>query len=93
MPTKIFKVAEARASFSSLLARAKEGEEVMITKGSEPQARIVPPAKAVQREAAPLKHLNLPDDLFDREEPDQADIDAGDHSDALGIWRGPPAPS
>ena len=24
MPTKIFKVAEARASFSSLLARAKE---------------------------------------------------------------------
>ena len=43
MPTKIFKVAEARASFSRLLARAKEGEEIVIAKGTEPQARIVPP--------------------------------------------------
>ncbi len=93
MPTKIFKVAEARASFSSLLARAKEGEEIMITKGSEPQARIVPPAEAAQREAAPLKHLNLPDDLFDREDQEQAAIDAGDFGDALGIWRGPPKAS
>ena len=93
MPTKIFKVAEARASFSYLLARAKEGEEIMITKGSEPQARIVPPAEAAQREAAPLKHLNLPDDLFDREDPEQAMIDAGDYSDTLGIWRGPPKAS
>ena len=90
MPTKIFKVAEARASFSSLLVRAKEGEEIMITKGSEPQARIVPPAEAVQREVAPLKHLNLPDDLFDREDPEQAMIDAGDYGDSLGIWHGPP---
>ena len=88
MPTKTFKVAEARASFSSLLARAKEGEEIMITKGSEPQARIVPPTEAAQREAAPLKHLNLPNDLFDHEEPEQAMIDAGDYSDTLGIWRG-----
>ena len=90
MPTKIFKVAEALASFSSLLARAKEGEEIMITKGSEPQARIVPPAETVQREAAPLKHLNLPDDLFDREDQEQAMIDAGDYGDSLGIWRGRP---
>lgn len=93
MPTKVFKVAEARASFSSLLARAKEGEEIMIIKGSEPQARIVPPAKAAQREASPLKHLDLPDDLFDREDPEQATIDAGSYSDTLGIWRGPPKDS
>ncbi|MDE0388547.1 MAG: type II toxin-antitoxin system prevent-host-death family antitoxin [Rhodospirillales bacterium] len=93
MSTKIFKVAEARASFSSLLARAKEGEEIMITKGNEPQARIVPPAEAGQREAAPLKHLNLPDDLFDLEDREQAMIDAGSHSDTLGIWRGPPKAS
>ena len=79
-----------RAGFSRLLARAKEGEEIVITKGSKPQARIVPPAEAGQREAAPLKHLNLPDDLFDRAEPEQAMIDAGDCSDTLGIWRGPP---
>lgn len=93
MPTRIFKVAEARASFSRLLAQAKEGEEVLITKGNEPQARIVPPAEVAQREAAPLKHLDLPDDLFDHEDAEQAAIDAGDYSDTLGIWRGPPKPS
>ena len=43
-----------------------------------------------QREAAPLKHLNLPDDLFDHEDQEQAAIDAGECSDTLGIWRGPP---
>ena len=90
MPTRFFKVAEARAQFSHLLTRAKEGEEIMIVKGSEPQARIVPPAAAAQREAAPLKHLDLPDDLFDDEDAEQAAIDAGDSSDTLGIWRGPP---
>ena len=38
-----------------------------------------------QREAAPLKHFNLPDNLFDHEHQEQAMIDAGDHSDSLGI--------
>ena len=93
MPTRIFKVAEASASFSRLLAQAKEGEEVLITKGNEPQARIVPPAEVAQREDAPLKHLDLPDDLFDHEDAEQAAVDAGDYSDTLGIWRGPPKPS
>ena len=46
--------------------------------------------EAGQQEAAPLKHL---DDLFDREEPEQAMIDAGDYGDTLGIWRGPPKAS
>ena len=46
-----------------------------------------------QREAAPLKHLDLPDDLFDQEDQEQAAIDAGEFSDALGIWRGPPKAS
>ena len=45
-------------------------------------------AEAGQREAAPLKHLNLPDDLFDRDDPEQAAIDAGDYSNAVGIDRG-----
>ena len=49
--------------------------------------------EAGQREAAPLKHLNLPDDLFDREEPEQAMIDAGDRSDTLGIDRGMTIPA
>ena len=50
----------------------------------------MPLAQAGQREAAPLKHLDLPDDLFDHEDPEQAAIDAGDHNDGVGIWRGPP---
>ena len=49
--------------------------------------------EAGQREAAPLKHLNLPDDLFDREDPEQAAIDAGDYSDAVGIDRGMTIPA
>lgn len=46
-----------------------------------------------QREAAPLKHLDLPDDLFDHEDAEQAAIGAGEYSDGVGIWRGPPKAS
>jgi len=92
MPTAIYKTAEARTRFSELLARAKAGEEILIAKGDEPQARLLPPAKAAERESAPLAHLRLPDDLFD-DDAEQAAIDAGDHNDALGIWRGRPTAS
>ncbi len=88
MPPTTFKIAEARACFSSLLARAKAGEEILILKGNEPQARIVPPGESGKREEAPLKHLCLPDDIFDHEDSEEAAIDAGDHNDDLGIWRG-----
>ena len=90
MPFDTYKIAEARAQFSVLLNRAKAGEEILITKGREPQARIVPPPAAVRREPAPLAHLRLPDDLFDGEDPEQAAIDAGEFSDDVGIWRGRP---
>ena len=50
-------------------------------------------AEAGLREAAPLKHLDLPDDLFDREEPEQTMIDAGDCGVTFGIWRGSPKAS
>ena len=51
----------------------------------------MPPAARGDREAAPLGHLRLPDDLFDGDDPEQAAIDAGDQSDDLGIWHGRPA--
>ena len=88
MPPAAYKVEEARAHFSELLARARAGEEIVITKGREPQARLLPPAGRGKRETAPLGHLRLPDDLFDGDDPEQAAIDAGVHSDALGIWHG-----
>ena len=56
-------------------------------------ARLLPPGEAVKRETAPLRHLGLPDDLFDREDVEQAAIDAGEGSDSLGIWRGRPSDS
>ena len=65
MSSATYKAAEARANFSELLARAKAGEEITITEGGEPQARLVPPAGPAHREIAPLGHLGLPDDLFD----------------------------
>ncbi len=92
MTSGTYKISEARAHFSELLERAKEGEEILITKGKEPQARLVPPAESARREAAPLKYLKLPEDLFDDDEPEQAAIDAGDYSDEVGIWTGPAAP-
>ena len=91
MPPATYKIAEARAHFSELLARARSGEEIVITKGQEPHARLVPPTARGDREAAPLGHLRLPDDLFDGADPEQAAIDAGDRSDDLGIWHGRPA--
>ena len=87
MPPATYKIAEARAQFSELLARARSGEEILITKGREPHARLVPPAETGQREPAPLAHLHLPDDLLDDEDPEQAAIDAGEGTDSLGIWR------
>ena len=93
MPPASYKIAEARAHFSELLARARAGEEIVITKGHEPHARLVPPTGTGAREPAPLAHLALPDDLFDGDDPQQDAIDAGAGTDALGIWRGLPGAS
>jgi len=84
----MYKVAEARARFSELLARASSGEEIIIAKGSSPLARLAPISESSVRESAPLAYLALPDDLFDAEDTEQAAIDAGEFNDSLGIWQG-----
>ena len=93
MPSATYEIAEARARFSELLARARAGEEIVITKDCEPHARLLPPVRRGGQEMAPLGHLRLPDDLFDGDDPEQAAIDADDQNDALGIRRGRPAVS
>ena len=37
-----FKIAEAKAHFSELVARAEAGEEVIIARGDRPVARLAP---------------------------------------------------
>lgn len=66
------------------------GTDVSVRRRIRQVETIMPLAQAEQREAAPLKHLDLPDDLPDHDEPEQGAIDTGDYSDAVGIWRGPP---
>ena len=78
-----------REALREVLARRRSGGFVS---GARMDGRIADMI-AAKRETAPLRHLGLPDDLFDREDAEQAAIDAGDHGDALGIWRGPPAAS
>lgn len=61
-----------------------------MAKGQKLLSGAVPADETGERESAPLKHLGLPDDLFDSRDPVQAAIDAGEHNDAAGIWNGSP---
>ena len=88
-----YKIAEARARFSELVERASRGEEITILRGETIRALLVPAEDVGKRAFGALRHLSLPDDLFDRDDPHQASIDAGEHTDASGIWREKPAGS
>ena len=59
-----------------------------MAKEQEFQPRMGSANEVGDRECAPLKHLGLPDDLFDNSDPVQAAIDAGEYNDSTGIRRG-----
>ncbi len=61
-----------------------------MAKGQKLLPGAVPANRTGDRESAPLKHLRLPDDLFDSRDPVQAAIDAREYNDSAGIWSGPP---
>lgn len=82
-----YKIAEARARFSELVERASRGEEITILRGETIRARLVQAEDVGKRVFGALRLLSLPDDLFDQDDPQQASIDAGEHTDATGIWR------
>ncbi|WP_137130701.1 type II toxin-antitoxin system prevent-host-death family antitoxin [Rhizobium sp. FY34] len=86
-----YKISEARRNFAEVLARAHQGEEIIIMRGNEVYARISP-ADGGKRPFGLLRHRGLPDDIFNEADAEQAAIDAGDWNDAVGIWQGKPLP-
>jgi prevent-host-death family protein len=60
-----FTIREAKVQLSKLIARAEAGEEIMIARGPEPVARLVPLNPAVRRRFGALAgKINLPDEFF-----------------------------
>lgn len=58
------KVQEAKTHLSALLARVEKGEEIVIARGSEPVARLVPIEGRDER-ALGFVVYTVPDDFFD----------------------------
>lgn len=97
------KIAEAKAHFSELVARAEAGEEILISRGNRPVARIVPLGPKAPRQPGIAAHWkNDPDwDALAKavaEPPDEDDLTAaeGALSDDMGISLTPgpgPAPA
>ncbi|MCF6371244.1 type II toxin-antitoxin system Phd/YefM family antitoxin [Rhizobium halophilum] len=91
MPQTNYKISEARKNFAEVLERANQGEEIIIMRGNEVYARIGP-ADGGKRPFGLLRHRQLPDDLFDNHDAEQAAIDAGDFNDDTGVWQGASVP-
>lgn len=89
MPQTSYKISEARKHFAEVLERASHGEEIMIMRGNAVYARIGP-ADGGKRPFGLLRQRNLPEDLLDDIDAEQAAIDAGDWNDGVDIFRGKP---
>jgi prevent-host-death family protein len=62
-----FTIHQAKTNLSKLIARAEAGEEVVITRGDSPVARLMPiETKTMKRRFGMLKGKipNLPDEFF-----------------------------
>ena len=90
MPQTSYKISEARKNFAEVLNRANQGEEIVIMRGNEIYARIGP-AEGGKRPFGLLRDRDLPDDLFDADDSEQAAIDAGEWNDDVGVWQQQPA--
>jgi prevent-host-death family protein len=63
-------VHEAKTHLSRLLRRVAEGEEIVITSGGRPAARLVPMGPAASREVGfDRASLDVPDDFDEPLEP------------------------
>ena len=67
-------VFDAKAQFSKLIARAEQGEEIVISRHSRPVARLVPmPAARPDRVAGWVEPFDVPDDFDQWTELDEQD--------------------
>lgn len=55
-PDHVFKVAEAKAQLSELIARAEDGEKVVIARGNQPAVMLVP-VRPARRPLGILRHM------------------------------------
>ena len=63
-------IGEAKAHFSALIKQAESGEEVLITRGGTPVARVVPTLGAKERYFADDSGLGFVADDFNEPLPD-----------------------
>lgn len=86
-----FNIADARRRFSDLVARAEAGEEIVISRGNRPVARLAPLEPRPPRRPGLASHWTIPEDLFlEPADEEELAIASGDYTDAVGIWTGPP---
>jgi len=57
-----FNVLQAKTHFSNLLARAEQGEEIIIARAGTPVVRLVPIAQRREPEFGFLSNCKVPDD-------------------------------
>ena len=90
------KIAEAKAHFSELVARAEAGEEIYISRGNKPVARIVPLGPKAPRTPGIAAHwkedpayAELIKAVTEPLSPEDQAAAEGELTDAVGIWVGP----
>jgi prevent-host-death family protein len=64
MPT-LMNIYDAKTHLSRLIDRAQAGEDIVIARAGKPLVRLVPIEDALPRQPGLLKHLAIPDALFD----------------------------
>jgi prevent-host-death family protein len=90
-------VTELRARIAEMIERAESGEEVVIARGRNPVAKLVPLSRPPSRRLGTLRQLMPPADIKRLEKalsahlrPSDQRILEGDGTDEFGIWRGLP---
>ena len=75
---KPINIGEARAHLSELVQRAAAGEEIIIARAGEPQAKLVPIEPLKKRPAGILAHLFTPEELREIERALEEPFDEAD---------------